>query len=871
MRTSLLVMCLCISSVNAQPPSGSRLPTDYFVKAIDKNEDRKISKDELKQAGVRLLKFDSNKDGKLDEFELFPEDFLPGGIEPDNNNPFGRRPPSPIIFAIDKDRNRQFSKEELTNASKSLLSLDRNRDGELSSEELRPRFGGRGRGGPGGMNKRLKIVEKFDKDKDNQLNAEERKAAREHVKKERAANGGRRRFPNFGGNNRPPQPGKSLKSEEVKHYPGAKLYDTRILRTLFLEFDSKEWEAEVADFYRTDVQVPAKLTVDGKSLGEIGVRFRGNSSFFTVPAGQKRSFNLSIDAFDDKKDLYGYNTLNLLNAHADPSMLREVLYTQIARNYIPAPQANFVRVVINGENWGIYVNVQQFNKDFLREWFDTSEGVRWKVPAGFRGPGALVYSGDKKENYQDSFQLKTDNAQNAWEDLIKLCKALKETKPEQAEEQLTSLLNIDRALWFLALDNVFIDGDGYISRGSDYAFYQDPIQGRFHLLPYDSNETFRYAGQGGPGFRPTGTPGANLDPLAQIDQENRPIIRVLLSNPFLRARYIAHMRTIVDEWLDWKKIAPLVENYHKLLEADVKVGTRKLHSFEDFKINVTQAIGEGRRSTPGLKQFVEERRAFLLNHELLKKPAPTIKSVKLLKSEMKVRATIGREVPVSQVLLWYNDSKFAPFRSIVMSKDNQANESIYVAKLPKVPAGSTIRYYVEARAEEKLGTTTFFPARAEHSSLTHQLAIPKAELSAIVINELMADNRTAVADSQGNHGDWIELYNRSEESVNLSGIYLSDDNDNLRKWKFPTGTILKPKGFLIIWADDKKSMEGELHTDFKLSSKGETVYLSDDSRILDSIEFGKQRANVAFGRYPNGSQKLQGMVATPGKANQEHE
>ena len=863
MRTCFLVFSLLASSVIAQPPGGFQPPPDYFVKAIDKNQDRKISKDELKQASISLLKFDSNKDGKLDEMELFPENFLPEGIGPENNSPFGRRPPSPIIMAIDKDRNREFSKAELADASKSLLTLDRNRDGELSAEELRPRFRRRG---PGGMNKRLKIVEKFDKDKDKRLNDEERKLAREHVKKERSANGGpgRRRFPNSGGQDRPREPGKPLKSEDVKHYPDAKLYDTSIIRTFFLEFDTKDWEEEVADFYRTDVQVPAVLTVDGKSLGKIGVRFRGNSSFFTVAAGQKRSFNLSIDAFDNKKDLYGYNTLNLLNAHADPSMLREVLYSQIARNYIPAPKANFVRVVINGENWGIYVNAQQFNKDFLKEWFDTSKGVRWKVPAGFRGPKPLVYTGDKKESYQEAFQLKSKESPKAWEDLIKLCKAFQETKPAQAEEQLSSLLNIDRALWFLALDNVFIDSDGYISRGSDYAIYQDPIKGRFHLLPYDSNETFRYAGQGGPGARSTGTPGANLEPLTQIDQENRPVIRVLLSNPILRARYIAHMRTIVDEWLDWKKINPIVEKYHKLLEEDVKVDTRKLYSFEAFKSNVLRATSGGRRATPGLKQFVDERRKFLLNHELFKKPTPTIKSVNLSKSKREVQAIVGREVPVSQVLLWYNDSKFAPYRSIAMSKADKANESIYVAKLPTMPAGTTIRYYVEARAEEKLGTTTFFPARAEQSSLTHQIELPGNGQSAIVINELLAN-------PMGEEVDWIELYNRSEQSVNLSGIYLSDDKDNLRKWKFPIGTTLKPNEYLIILADEKKDADGKLHANFKLSSKGETVYLSNSKQVLDSIEFGKQRTNVAFGRYPNGSQKLQGMVATPGKANQDHE
>jgi len=83
---------------------------------------------------------------------------------------------------------------------------------------------------------------------------------------------------------------------------------------------------------------------------------------------------------NEKQDLGGYRTLNLLNAHEDPTFLRAVLYDQIARDYLPAAKANFVKVVINGESWGVYINEQQFNKDFIKEWFGSTRGARWKVP-----------------------------------------------------------------------------------------------------------------------------------------------------------------------------------------------------------------------------------------------------------------------------------------------------------------------------------------------------------------------------------------------------------------------------------------------------------------------------------------------------------
>ena len=89
-------------------------------------------------------------------------------------------------------------------------------------------------------------------------------------------------------------------------------------------------EEELADFHGTDVEVPATLTVDGKRYLHVGVRFRGASSYFGVPAGYKRSLNLSLDLADRSQRLYGYKTLNLLNGHDDPSFLHAVLYVAAA-------------------------------------------------------------------------------------------------------------------------------------------------------------------------------------------------------------------------------------------------------------------------------------------------------------------------------------------------------------------------------------------------------------------------------------------------------------------------------------------------------------------------------------------------------------
>ena len=149
--------------------------------------------------------------------------------------------------------------------------------------------GGPGGGPPGGVEERTKVLKQFDKDGDGQLNAEERKAAREYLAKNKTQRRGPRFGPRFRNEGQtPPARGQQLSPAEVKPVSGA-LYDEKALRTLFLAFETADWEKELSDFYHTDVDVPAKLTVDGKTYPGVGVAFRGASSYFMVAENLKRS------------------------------------------------------------------------------------------------------------------------------------------------------------------------------------------------------------------------------------------------------------------------------------------------------------------------------------------------------------------------------------------------------------------------------------------------------------------------------------------------------------------------------------------------------------------------------------------------------
>ncbi|MCA9236665.1 MAG: CotH kinase family protein, partial [Planctomycetales bacterium] len=316
----------------------------------------------------------------------------------------------------------------------------------------------------------------------------------------------RGRGPRFGrGGNRPtPEPGRPLVPDDVPQYPDAELYSPDVMRTVFIEFESDDWETELEAFKETDVDVPATVIVDGQTYPGVGVHFRGMSSYMMVPAGFKRSLNLSFDTVDPDQRLYGYKTLNLLNGNGDPSMMSAVLYSELARKALPAPKANFVEVVINGASWGVFANVQQFDKIFTEENFGSSAGTRWKAPGNPGADAGLRYLGDDLDEYEARFEMKSDDGKTAWLALIELCQVLNETPVDQLQEKLEPLLDIDGVLRFLAYDVALANSDGYWTRASDYYLFRDD-DGVFHVIPHDMNEAFHTASGGPPpGFGPPG-------------------------------------------------------------------------------------------------------------------------------------------------------------------------------------------------------------------------------------------------------------------------------------------------------------------------------------------------------------------------------
>lgn len=149
------------------------------------------------------------------------------------------------------------------------------------------------------------------------------------------------------------------------------------------------------------------------------------------------------------------------------------------------------------------------------------------------------------------------------------------------------------------------------------------------------------------------------------------------------------------------------------------------------------------------------------------------------------------------------------------------------------------------------------------------------EFAGLCINEFMALNEGTIADESGDFDDWIELYNRGSEAVDIGGLSVTDDLSEPDKWQIPATapekTTIQPGSFLLIWAD-KETSQGVLHVDIKLSADGEEIGISQKSDngfvMIDSLVFGPQADDVAVGRFPDGSADFRILnTPTPGTAN----
>jgi hypothetical protein len=639
------------------------------------------------------------------------------------------------------------------------------------------------------------------------------------------------------------------------------LYDVSTVEEVRLYFAQTNYWTLLTQNYSKKVDIPCTLKYKDITLDSVGVRFKGQTSY-SMNNTQKKSFSISTDAFKDQK-LMGYENLNLNNAFQDPSFMREVLYYQLIKKHTLAVKANFVKVYLNDVYWGIYLNVQQQNKDFLQEWYESNDGIniRADVPDGTTtggGPGggggaqwgdgtaAVNYLGTDTTLYKKYYTLKSSDANNnPWQELVNASYVLNKSGAA-LETEAPKYFDIDKILWHLACEIAFGDDDSYVYKGKmDYYLYQDAETQRWTSYDYDANSTLL-------------TAHITWSPFYNETKVNYPLLNKLLAVPAFRQRYLAHMRTIIDELLDETQANNLIAQYDALINAGVMSDTKKGTTNAAYTSELTV-----------LKNFIKNRKASLLSNAEVKVSGPVISNSEyringstasrvVTGDEVKIVTNVSFADGIQQVNLLYCNGFSGRFATLTMTDDGQngdatANDGQYTVIMPEFETGSLIRFYIEAIGNNTPKTRTYYPAGAEHHVMIYTIEAKSVTEKTIVINEFMASNTGVILDDNNETEDWIELYNTTSNAIDMSGFFISDSKDNLTKFEFASGTTIPANGYLIVWADEDKT-QGTLHANFKLTASGESIYLIDKSKlILDSLTFGQQTANKSAARIPNGT------------------
>jgi spore coat protein CotH len=660
------------------------------------------------------------------------------------------------------------------------------------------------------------------------------------------------------------------------------IYNISTLHTLILNFTQSDWWQQLENNAEADENIIAALTYENEVLDSVGVHFRGMTSYRMTNNSKKKSFNIEID-WVKKQSLMGYEELNLINCFNDPTFMREVLYSNICRQVLPSAKVNFIKLEINGENWGIYANVQQLDGKFINDWFPSNDGTRWRggvnfgnggnIEPGGGGPNniksALNYLGADTTNYAIAYEIKNTRQENPWESLIHTCDVLNNTPLEQLPVELPKVLDVDRALWLCAFEILFNDNDGYVFKsGSDYYLYDDPETGRIHLIQYDANECMLKEMMMGNGPREN----QQWSVFYKSNDSGVPIMYRLMQIPEYRQRYLAHVRSILKNYLNEEYLFNKIDAHKELIEYEVKQDSKKLYSNQQFDSGIEE-----------LKSFIQDRIENILNNAEVNCTVPEIVSVKenisddSLGQKISITSQIGGNVPIKKVNIFVLEGESGQFTPYAMFDDGlhgdgDANDSIYGIELPVYAYGTVLKYYVQVIAADDVGTMTFEPF-AENLAYKHVVMYNQSANTAIIINELMTQNNATITDPQGEFDDWIELKNISNETVDISGMFLSDNLTNPLKWKIPDSTKLESQKYLVIWADEDGSAETGLHANFKLSADGETLLLFDSDGngnvLLDSVTFPAQTADYSYGRYPEdvSGQWLIFSNSTPGTQN----
>jgi hypothetical protein len=321
--------------------------------------------------------------------------------------------------------------------------------------------------------------------------------------------------------------------------PSDLFYDPTRLLEIDITLAPADWDAlrfQARDVYDTlgpgcmdgpplspYTEFPADLVIDGQPYPQVALRKKG---FYGSADQFKPSLKVDTDEYVGGQLVYGLEHLTFNNARQDPALVKQCLgYALFAAAGLPASRCNFAHVTVNGQDLGIYVNVEEIEPEYLARYFADTTGNVYE--------GALS---DFRPTFVNTFEKKTNEEDPDRSDLDAIVAAL-QLPDGDLLAALEPLVDLDAFYTYWAIEGIIGHWDGYQSNRNNYWMYFDPADGgRLHFMPWGIDALFA---NGNPFTGNLSTPAPVVFPRAML-------ARRLYLHPDGRAAFVARVQSLMS-------------------------------------------------------------------------------------------------------------------------------------------------------------------------------------------------------------------------------------------------------------------------------------------------------------------------------------
>ena len=323
------------------------------------------------------------------------------------------------------------------------------------------------------------------------------------------------------------------------------------------------------DFGNQFPYAKTKVVIDGLSLPDTGMRFKGNSSYRFASRGLKRPFKIDTNRFAKGQKLHGRTKLNFSNAFLDSAFMKEKLgYELYHAAGLPTPGVGWADVTLTIEGLakkkplGIYVIIEQVDDRYIGQNLGkASKGSLLMKPESVDD---WRYLGEEPKAYERyNIKLGEKNVDQIRR-FAKLLKLVEQGSDDEFAREIGKRMNLEQFAGYLAATSILVNIDSYIGMPHNYYLLMDKADGRLRMLPWDLNETFG-----------TFTMGRSPEMLAKWDIDRpwiskRRLSERLFETESFRKRYRTAVAKLMKEHFTEEKLFERIDTFEKAITPHIK-------------------------------------------------------------------------------------------------------------------------------------------------------------------------------------------------------------------------------------------------------------------------------------------------------------